>query len=86
MLFYKIPNDREHEFHGDARYYYVVSFDVPSKQYEGKIMVPSDEKLEEDDIFQAAQDYLMDHFKNVFGKVKFAAEVKILEAYDRMAE
>lgn len=83
MRFEKIPKDREYEFQGDARYYYVVSFMVPSKQYEGKVMVPADIKMDEDEIFKAAQEYLKDHFKSVFGSYKFAAELTIPEAYDR---
>jgi hypothetical protein len=82
MEYLKIPNDRKIEFIGNARYYYVVEFDVPSKGYTGRTMVPSDVELDEDQIFSKAQEFLKNHFKEVFGKYSFVAELSIPEAYD----
>ncbi|TDL70413.1 hypothetical protein E2R58_15130 [Paenibacillus amylolyticus] len=77
-----IPKEKSSKFKGEARYYYLVTFDVPSKEYEGEIMVPSDEELMEDEIFNKSQVYLMNHFKETFGKFQEHVNVSISEFYD----
>jgi len=76
-----IPKENSSEFKGDARYYYLVTFDIPSKDYEGGIMVPSDEESTEDEIFNKSQVYLMKHFKEIFGKFQEHVNVSITEFY-----
>lgn len=62
---------------------YVLEFLVASEKYRGKIMIPSNKELNEDQILKVAPKYLRDHLKEVFEVYGFVAELSILQAYDR---